>query len=112
MALNYIWIAFFLIAFVIALLKLFVLGDTQIFTELFNSIIESSKTGFTISLGLTGVLTFWLGIVKVGEKGGMVRVMYKLVGPFFRKLFPEIPKDHPVLGPLLLNHFSQHARSG
>ncbi len=103
MALNYIWIAFFLIAFVVALLKLFFLGDTQIFTELFNSIIESSKTGFTISLGLTGVLTFWLGIVKVGEKGGMVRVMYKLVGPFFRKLFPEIPKDHPVLGPLLLN---------
>lgn len=103
MVLNYIWISFFILAFVIALVKLIFLGDTQIFSELFNSIVSSSETGFTISLGLTGVLTFWLGIVKVGEKGGMVNIMYKLVGPFFRKLFPEIPRNHPVLGPLLLN---------
>lgn len=103
MVLNYIWISFFIIAFLVALLKLFIFGDAQIFSDLFNSIISSSKTGFEISLGLTGVLAFWLGIVKVGEKGGMVNIMYKLVGPFFRKLFPEIPANHPVLGPLLLN---------
>jgi spore maturation protein SpmA len=103
MVLNYIWISFFILAFVIALIKLIFLGDTQVFSDLFNSIVSSSETGFTISLGLTGVLTFWLGIVKVGEKGGMVNIMYKLVGPFFRKLFPEIPRNHPVLGPLLLN---------
>jgi len=103
MVLNYIWISFFILAFVIAVFKLLVFGDTQIFSDLFNSIISSSKTGFEISLGLTGVLAFWLGIVKVGEKGGMVNIMYKLVGPFFRKLFPEIPANHPVLGPLLLN---------
>jgi spore maturation protein SpmA len=103
MVLNYIWISFFILAFLVALVKLFFFGDTQIFSDLFNSIVSSSETGFTISLGLTGVLTFWLGIVKVGEKGGMVRIMYKLVGPFFRKLFPEIPKNHSVLGPLLLN---------
>jgi len=103
MVLNYIWISFFILAFVIAVFKLLVFGDTEIFSELFNSIISSSKTGFEISLGLTGVLAFWLGIVKVGEKGGMVNIMYKLVGPFFRKLFPEIPANHPVLGPLLLN---------
>jgi spore maturation protein SpmA len=103
MVLNYIWISFFILAFASALLKLIFLGDTHVFSELFNSIVSSSETGFTISLGLTGVLTFWLGIVKVGEKGGMVNIMYKLVGPFFRKLFPEIPRNHPVLGPLLLN---------
>ena len=103
MVLNYIWVSFFLIAFVLALFRLFFLGDTQVFTDIFQSTIDSSKLGFEISLGLTGVLTFWLGIVKIGEKGGMVKIMYRLVGPFFRKLFPEIPKDHPVLGPLLLN---------
>ncbi len=103
MVLNYIWVSFFLIAFVVALFRLFFLGDTQVFSDIFQSTIDSSKLGFEISLGLTGVLTFWLGIVKVGEKGGMVKIMYKLVGPFFRKIFPEIPKDHPVLGPLLLN---------
>lgn len=103
MVLNYIWASFFLIAFVIALFRLFFLGDTQVFSDIFQSTIDSSKLGFEISLGLTGVLTFWLGIVKIGEKGGMVKIMYKLVGPFFRKIFPEIPKDHPVLGPLLLN---------
>jgi spore maturation protein SpmA len=103
MVLNYIWISFFIVAFAVALVKLIVAGDTQIFSDLFQAIVDSSKTGFEISIGLTGILTFWLGIVKVGEKGGMVRLMYRLVGPFFRKLFPEIPKNHPVLGPLLLN---------
>ncbi len=103
MALNYIWVSFFVIAFIVALAKLIFAGDTEIFSTLFQSTVDSSKLGFEISLGLTGVLTFWLGIVKIGEKGGMVKIMYKAVGPFFRKLFPEIPRDHPVLGPLLLN---------
>ena len=70
MVLNYIWISFFILAFLVAIIKLFFFGDTQIFSDLFNSVISSSKTGFEISLGLTGVLAFWLGIVKVGEKGG------------------------------------------
>lgn len=103
MVLNYIWISFFLIAFVVACVKFFFFGDAEIFSLLFQSTVDSSKLGFEISLGLTGILTFWLGIVKIGEKGGMVNIMYKLVGPFFMKLFPEIPKGHPVLGPLLLN---------
>ncbi len=103
MVLNYIWISFFLIAFAVALIKLVFLGDTEIFSAIFKAMMDTSRVGFEISLGLTGVLTFWLGIVKVGEKGGMVSIMYKAVGPFFRKLFPEIPKNHPVLGPLLLN---------
>jgi len=103
MVLNYIWVSFFLIAFVLALFRLIFFGDTQVFTDIFQSTVDSSKLGFEISLGLTGVLTFWLGIVKIGENGGMVKIMYKLVGPFFRKLFPEIPENHHVLGPLLLN---------
>ncbi len=103
MVLNYIWISFFLIAFAVALIKLIFFGDVEIFSAIFKAMMDTSKVGFEISLGLTGVLTFWLGIVKVGEKGGMVNIMYKAVGPFFRKLFPEIPKNHPVLGPLLLN---------
>jgi spore maturation protein SpmA len=103
MVLNYIWIGFFLVAFVVAVAKLIFYGDLDVFSAIFNGMMDSAKTGFEISLGLTGVLTFWLGIVKVGEQGGMVRIMYRIIGPFFRKLFPEIPKDHPVLGPLLLN---------
>ncbi len=103
MVLNYIWISFFILAFIVACIKLFVFGDARIFSELFDAVINSSKSAFEISIGLTGILAFWLGIVKVGEKGGMVNLMYKVVGPFFRKLFPEIPKNHPVLGPLLLN---------
>ena len=104
MVLNYIWVAFFLIAFVIALVKLIVLGDVQIFSDLFNSTIESSKLGFTISLGLTGVLTFWLGIVKVGEKGGMVRIMHKILGQLSSKSYSrKSPKTTPSWGPLLLN---------
>jgi spore maturation protein SpmA len=103
MVLNYIWISFFIIAFVVACFKFIFSGDTDIFSALFQSTVDSSKLGFEISLGLTGILTFWLGIVKIGEKGGMVNIMYRLAGPFFLKLFPEIPKGHPVLGPLLLN---------
>jgi spore maturation protein SpmA len=103
MALNYIWIAFFLIAFVLALIRLIFLGDTSIFPEMVSSTFDMAKTGFTISLGLTGVMTLWLGLMRVGEKGGIVKIMAKAVDPLFRRLFPEIPKDHPVTGSIMMN---------
>ena len=103
MALNYIWIAFFVIAFVVALIKLIFLGDTQIFSEMVASTFDMAKTGFEISLGLTGVMTLWLGLMRIGEKGGMINVFSKIMGPFFSKLFPEIPKNHPVNGSIMMN---------
>jgi spore maturation protein SpmA len=103
MALNYVWIFFFLIAFVIALFKLIFLQDYTIFSNLVTSMFDSAKTGFEISLGLTGVLTFWMGIMRVGEKGGIVKVLSKIIGPFFQKLFPELGKDHPAYGSITLN---------
>lgn len=103
MVLNYIWIAFFLIAFVVALVRLVFFGDAEIFPDLINSTFDNAKLGFEISLGLTGVMTLWLGLMKVGEEGGVVRIMARAVGPLFRKLFPEIPKDHPATGAILMN---------
>jgi spore maturation protein SpmA len=103
MALNYIWIFFFITAFIIALFRLIFLGDTEIFPAIMNSTFDNAKTGFEISLGLTGIMTLWLGLMKVGEKGGMVRIMSKVVGPFFRKLFPDIPANHPVNGSIMMN---------
>ena len=103
MALNYIWILFFVIAFVIAIFKLIFLGDVNSFPEMVNATFEMSKTGFEISLGLTGILTFWSGIMKIGEKGGIVAIISKLIGPFFNKLFPELGKNHPAYGPMMLN---------
>jgi spore maturation protein SpmA len=103
MALNYIWISFFLIAFVIALIKLIFFQDTEIFPALVESTFDMSKTGFEISLYLTGVLSLWLGLMRIGEKGGMVHALNKIVGPFFRRLFPEIPESHPAMGPMLMN---------
>ncbi len=103
MVLNYIFIAFFLIAFVIATFKLVVMGDMEVFPAMMNSTFESAKTGFEISLGLTGVLSLWLGIMKVGEKGGVVNVIAKLLSPVFSKLFPDIPKGHPVTGSIFMN---------
>ncbi|HLN74452.1 MAG TPA: nucleoside recognition domain-containing protein [Prolixibacteraceae bacterium] len=103
MALNYIWIFFFLIAFVIGLVKLIFLGDMDIFPQMMNSTFDMAKTGFEISLGLTGVLTFWMGIMKVGESGGVVRLFSRVVGPFFNKLFPSLGKDHPAHGSIMLN---------
>ncbi len=103
MALNYIWIFFFLSAFIIALIRLIFFGDTEIFPALMNSTFVNAKTGFEISLGLTGVMTLWLGLMKVGEKGGMVAILSKIVGPFFRKLFPDIPANHPVNGSIMMN---------
>ena len=103
MVLNYIWIAFFVIAFVIALVKLIFMGDFEVFSEMMGSTFESSKTAFEISLGLTGVLSLWLGIMKVGEKGGMVNALARLLSPVFCKLFPDIPKGHPVTGSIFMN---------
>ncbi len=103
MALNYIWIAFFIIAFVVGLIRLFFFGDTEVFQNMVNGTFDSAKTGFEISLGLTGVLTLWLGLMKVGEKGGVVKIFSKLVGPFFAKLFPEVPKDSPAIGSMMMN---------
>ena len=103
MVLNYIWIAFFLVAFVIALVKLVFLGDMEVFPAIMNSTFDTSKTAFEISLGLTGVLSLWLGVMKIGEKGGVVHAMARLLSPVFTRLFPEIPKNHPVYGNIFMN---------
>ncbi|WP_320111965.1 nucleoside recognition domain-containing protein [Draconibacterium orientale] len=103
MALNYLFIFFFIIAFLIALVKLVFLGDTQVFTDMVQATFDMAKTGFEISLGLTGVLTLWMGIMKIGEKGGIVHVFSKVIGPFFNKLFPELGKEHPAHGSILMN---------
>ncbi|HNQ38476.1 MAG TPA: nucleoside recognition domain-containing protein, partial [Prolixibacteraceae bacterium] len=103
MALNYLFIFFFLIAFVIGLARLLFTGDTEVFSLMVNATFDSAKTGFEISLGLTGVLTLWMGIMKVGEKGGVVRLFARAIGPFFNKLFPALGKDHPAYGSIILN---------
>lgn len=100
--LNYIWLAFFLVSLVVGLVKL-AGGDTAVFAAMTQATFDSAKTGFEISLGLTGVLTLWLGLMKVGEAGGAIGVLAKVVSPFFRRLFPEIPRDHPVLGSIIMN---------
>jgi len=103
MALNYIWIGFFLIAFIVGLARLIFFGDMEVFPNMVNSTFSAAETGFTISLGLTGVLTLWLGIMKIGEKGGVVKIFAKLIGPFFAKLFPELPKNHPAFASIFMN---------
>nr|WP_321406836.1 nucleoside recognition domain-containing protein [uncultured Carboxylicivirga sp.] len=103
MALNYLWIAFFLIAFAVGLVRLIFFGDMEVFPNMINATFDSAKTGFDISLGLTGALTLWMGLMKVGEKGGMVQLMSKLIGPFFSRLFPELPKNHPAYGSMMMN---------
>lgn len=103
MVLNYIWIAFFLIAFVIALIKLIFLGDYEIFPNIMNATFDSAKTAFEISLGLTGVLSFWLGMMKIGERGGLVDAVARALSPVFTKLFPDIPRDHPAFGHMFMN---------
>jgi spore maturation protein SpmA len=103
MVLNIIWIAFFLIALIVGLVRLIFLHDTEIFTAMVNSTFDMAKTAFEISLGLTGVLTLWLGLMRVGEQGGAVDVLAKLVRPFFRRLFPEVPPDHPAHGSIIMN---------
>lgn len=103
MVLNYIWIDFIIIAFVIALAKLIFLGDVTVFPALIDSTFASSKTAFEISLGLTGVLSLWLGIMKIGERGGVVNVLARALSPVFTRLFPDIPKGHPVTGAIFMN---------
>lgn len=101
--LNYIWIGFFLIAFVVALIKLIFFQDTTVFPKMMEATFEMAKTGFTLSIGLTGVMTLWLGLMKIGERGGMIMIISRLFGPFFARLFPEVPKDHPANGAIIMN---------
>ena len=103
MVLNYIWIAFFIVAFVIAVVKLVFLGDYDVFPAMMDSTFSSSKTAFEISLGLTGVLSLWLGIMKIGERGGVVNMLARLLKPVFVKIFPDIPAGHPVTGSIFMN---------
>lgn len=103
MALNYIWIAFVLIAFVVALVQMIFFGNTAIFNDILQSIFGSAKSGFEISLGLTGILTFWMGILKVAEHGGAMNVLSRMVAPFFTRIYPDIPKEHPALSSIFLN---------
>ena len=98
MVLNYIWIFFFAVAFAVALGKLIFLGDTEVFSAIVSSTFDTAKTGFEISLGLTGVLTLWMGIMKIGERGGAVKVLSWVITPFFRRLFPELPPNSPAYG--------------
>ena len=103
MVLNYIWIAFFLLAFVAGLVKLIFFGDMEVFPAMMNATFDMSKTGFETSLYLTGVLTLWMGLMKIGEKGGMVNVLARLVAPLFVRIFPEVPKNHPAYGSIVMN---------
>jgi spore maturation protein SpmA len=108
MVLNYIWIFFFLIAFAVAIFKWLVLGDAEIFGRLVTGVFDGAKNGFEISLGLTGVMTLWLGLMNVGEKAGVIGILTRLVSPFFSRLFPEVPRNHPAMGAMLMN-FSANA---
>ena len=102
MVLNYIWIAFFLIAFAFGIVGL-IMGDTTLFQKMVDATSDSAKTAFEVSLGLTGVLSLWLGIMKIGEKAGMVNMLARMLSPVFTKLFPDIPKNHPVMGSIFMN---------
>lgn len=103
MALNYIWIAFFLIAAVVAMVKLIFFGDVEVFPAIMNATMDTAKSGFEISLALTAVLSLWMGIMRIGEQGGVVNTLARWLGPLFRRLFPEIPADHPVVGHIFMN---------
>lgn len=103
MVLNYIWVSFFILAFVIALARMLFMGDMEVFPAMMNSTFDSSKTAFEISLGLTGVLSLWLGIMKIGERGGVINVLARMLSPVFSKVFPDIPKGHPVTGSIFMN---------
>jgi len=103
MVLNYIWVAFFLVALIVGLVRLVFFGDTEVFTSMVNATFEMAETGFEISLGLTGVLTLWLGLMKVGERGGAIGALATAGRPFFQRLFPGVPKDHPAHGSIIMN---------
>lgn len=103
MALNYIWVAFFIVAFVVGLVKLIFFNDTTVFPAMMQSTFDMAKTGFEISIGLTGIMTLWLGLMKIGEKSGAIAVLARLLGPFFARLFPDIPRNHPATGSIIMN---------
>jgi spore maturation protein SpmA len=103
MILNYIWIAFLLIAFVVACIQLIFFGNSQVFTDIIQAAFGSAKSGFEIALGLTGVLSMWLGVMKIGEKGGVIQRLSRVVAPFFCKIFPDIPKNHPAMASIFMN---------
>ena len=103
MALNYIWIGFFALTFVFALFESIVNGDIDIWSRVMSSSFDSAKTAFELSLGLTGVLSLWMGIMKIGEKGGVIPFFGRLVSPLFTRLFPGIPKNHPAMGSIFMN---------
>jgi len=103
MVLNYIWIAFLVIAFIVACIQLVFFGNSQVFTDIIQGAFGSAKSGFEISLGLTGVLSMWLGVMKIGEKGGVIQSLSRLVAPFFSKIFPDIPKNHPAMASIFMN---------
>ena len=103
MALNYIWIGFFVIAFIVALARLIFFGDVETFNATVNSTFSSARTGFEISLGLTGVLALWMGLMKIGERGGLIQLFSRAINPLFSRLFPDIPKNHPAGGSILMN---------
>lgn len=103
MALNYIWIAFFVIAFIVALIRLIFLHDTTVFSTLMTGMFDSAKTGAEISLGLAGIMTFWMGIMRIGEKAGMIGIFARAVDPLFSRLFPQVPRQHPAMGSIVMN---------
>lgn len=104
MALNYIWVGFFVVAFVVALIEYFLLGDAQVFERIIDSSFDMAKFSvMDICLPLVGIMTLWMGFMKIGERAGAVRFLARIVGPFFEKLFPEVPKNHPVNGELVMN---------
>lgn len=103
MALNYIWFGFFIVAFLTALVKLIFFQDYEVFPEIVNTTFDAAKLGFEISIFLTGAMALWLGLMKIGEKAGMIRILSRLVGPFFSRLFPGIPDDHPANGAIIMN---------
>ena len=103
MVLNYIWIGFFIIAFVVGLVKVIFMGDTDVFTTMMNSTFASAEAAFKISIGLTGALSLWLGVMRIGEQGGVINVLSRVLSPVFSKLFPSIPKGHPATGSIFMN---------
>lgn len=104
MALNYVWIFFFIAGFIISIGKWLIDGDITVIPAVVNSTFENAKAAFEISIGLTGVMTLWLGFMKIGEKAGFIQILSKLIGPFFTRIFPEVPKEHPALGSIMMNY--------
>ncbi len=103
MVLNYIWIAFFVVAFVVAVGRTLFCGDLTVWSDVMGASFGSAATAFELALGLTGILSLWLGLMKIGERAGVIRVFGRLVSPLFTRLFPGVPKDHPAMGSIFMN---------